>query len=298
MEEKVECLICKKKFIWISNTHLKLHGLTCEEYKNKFPGSSLKSEQYKFAQGSSLRGKTYEEKYGKEKADELKKVRTDKAIKQFEDEEQRKIRTEICAQRRDYDNWYKSMKKFFNDPIRLKEKHRKSKETIKRRYVEQDELTVKEKFILGGRTSKSAINFINNFIKKNNINEINCYFATGGRNNKEFVQYIKEHQIFASYDFVSYKDDILDIVIEYNGPWHYTYEDVIERGNEISASFFSKKTIKEIYEKDIIKLNHIKTKTENVFVYWEKYKKFVKYINEDSYKIENIINNEETLIIN
>jgi Zn finger protein HypA/HybF involved in hydrogenase expression len=44
MNETVACLICQKTMKTINNKHLALHSITAEEYKERFPGSSLLSE--------------------------------------------------------------------------------------------------------------------------------------------------------------------------------------------------------------------------------------------------------------
>ena len=37
----VTCLICKKDFRRISNTHLKKHSITCDEYMKQFPNTEM-----------------------------------------------------------------------------------------------------------------------------------------------------------------------------------------------------------------------------------------------------------------
>lgn len=41
MEDKVQCQICKKRFKWITPTHLKMHGLTFQEYKSLYPDAEM-----------------------------------------------------------------------------------------------------------------------------------------------------------------------------------------------------------------------------------------------------------------
>lgn len=294
----IECLICKKHFKYISNTHLKKHNLTCEDYKKMFPNCELKTEELKFEGGKSLRGKTYEQVYGVDISNSLKERKRDCTKAQMQDKQQIKIRKEKCAKNRNYDSWYNSIKKFFSNPDNIENRKIKTQKTLELKYVNSDLVTVKDKFIIGGRTSKAAFKFFNDFILKNNIKNTKCYFALGGKNNLEFKQYIKEHKLFVQYDFASYNNkDELDLIIEYNGPWHYTFEEMNNNPDLIPAPFFNSKTIKDIYEKDIIKLDHIKKKANKVYVYWEKYNKFVEYLNKDSFKIKNIINSEETHII-
>ncbi len=40
-EHKVTCRECGKKFVNVTNTHLKKHGMTLDEYREKYPGEKL-----------------------------------------------------------------------------------------------------------------------------------------------------------------------------------------------------------------------------------------------------------------
>ena len=44
MEETVECLECGREFKAITNTHLKSHGMTLDQYRKKYPGVQIISE--------------------------------------------------------------------------------------------------------------------------------------------------------------------------------------------------------------------------------------------------------------
>jgi len=46
-KEKIECKVCGKKFKRITHTHLKKHGMTTEEYREKYPDASLISKGVK-----------------------------------------------------------------------------------------------------------------------------------------------------------------------------------------------------------------------------------------------------------
>ena len=46
-KSRVKCKICGRDFRLITNTHLKTHDITSDEYKKKFPGASLISESYR-----------------------------------------------------------------------------------------------------------------------------------------------------------------------------------------------------------------------------------------------------------
>jgi len=42
----IECMICHAQFTMVSNSHIKKHGLTCEEYKRMFPGVVLAKQTW------------------------------------------------------------------------------------------------------------------------------------------------------------------------------------------------------------------------------------------------------------
>ncbi len=88
----VTCMICKKEFRRISNTHLKRHGVTCNEYMQQYPDSEMVDIQLKKQISLTSYGKTYEQRYGVETATKLREQRKLDAKKQFSDIEQRRIR--------------------------------------------------------------------------------------------------------------------------------------------------------------------------------------------------------------
>ena len=71
------CLICKKEFKDITNTHLKFHGLTRKEYKliDKDFKDFLSKRMSEIAKGKIdvKRGKKYEDVVGEQRANEWKK---------------------------------------------------------------------------------------------------------------------------------------------------------------------------------------------------------------------------------
>jgi hypothetical protein len=85
-------MICKKEFRRISNTHLKRHGVTCNEYMQQYPDSEMVDIQLKKQISLTSYGKTYEQRYGVETATKLREQRKLDAKKQFSDIEQRRIR--------------------------------------------------------------------------------------------------------------------------------------------------------------------------------------------------------------
>jgi len=76
-EGKVQCRECGAELKRITNTHLDICcGLTMREYKEKYPDAPIESKTLAFSRVNHLRGKTYEEVYGSEKANELKQKRS------------------------------------------------------------------------------------------------------------------------------------------------------------------------------------------------------------------------------
>ena len=54
----VTCPLCKKEFQQITNTHLKkAHGITLDEFRQRYPDFELWSEERKEQQGAALKGK-------------------------------------------------------------------------------------------------------------------------------------------------------------------------------------------------------------------------------------------------
>lgn len=55
-QETVKCMICGKETTQINYAHLKTHGMTSQEYKEKFPGCKMRiiSENAKLAAGKAL----------------------------------------------------------------------------------------------------------------------------------------------------------------------------------------------------------------------------------------------------
>lgn len=101
---------------------------------------------------------------------------------------------------------------------------------------------------------------------------------------------------YSSYDLVVFSDyqsydtknlNNIDLVLEYNGPWHYTKQELVKHGNEPAVPY--KINNKFIYTKyqvfimDQCKLNHISKYTNNILIYWEKTKTLSKYKVEKNY---------------
>jgi hypothetical protein len=93
----VTCNICKREFKKVTNSHLRdKHQIDKEEYLRLFPGSRMTSEELLENLSKISKGKTYEERYGKEKTQKLLRKRSADAKKQFEDVNQRIIRRNVA----------------------------------------------------------------------------------------------------------------------------------------------------------------------------------------------------------
>lgn len=89
----VTCKICNKGFKKITNSHLRdKHNINREEYLRLFPGSEMTDETVTRAISQATKGKSYTERYGVEKAEQLIERRKQDALRQFENIEQKIIR--------------------------------------------------------------------------------------------------------------------------------------------------------------------------------------------------------------
>lgn len=160
---------------------------------------------------------------------------------------------------------------------KTKETQEKFKQTCLKKYG------VENPGVLGAYSSKSGEKYIREFLNDRNISEKRCYFKNGGINNKEYFQMIydesKQKHVYFSYDLIIFKNEDLkeiELVFEYNGPWHYNKEDVLIDPNGPSIPYKTNKlTKKETYIKDKLKLDHINC--DNILIYWEKSEKLQKY---------------------
>ena len=60
MSEKVKCMVCGKELDFINDLHLKTHNLSVKEYREKYPGVPLLSEETKRKISKTLTGRTKE----------------------------------------------------------------------------------------------------------------------------------------------------------------------------------------------------------------------------------------------
>lgn len=60
-EDKVQCIICKKYFKLLTETHLKRHGITFKEYFKLYPGAKTVSDSVQTKRSKSLTGRELSE---------------------------------------------------------------------------------------------------------------------------------------------------------------------------------------------------------------------------------------------
>lgn len=89
----VTCKYCNKQFNKITNTHLKSHNSTPKQYLEEFPGAAMMTESVRKSYTAHLVGRTYEDIYGIEIAKSLKEKRSIDALRQYEDLDQRTLRS-------------------------------------------------------------------------------------------------------------------------------------------------------------------------------------------------------------
>lgn len=143
--------------------------------------------------------------------------------------------------------------------------------------------SVRNPGVLGAYSSKSAKLYILNFLNERNINLNRVMFKYEDK--KEFwqmiyVPFLDKHRYF-SYDLVVFsskeaalsKDmSKIDIVLEYNGPWHYMAEQIVGIENTPATPYNTNKFTKQQQVLlDHIKLTHIaKYNPKEILIYWEK----------------------------
>jgi hypothetical protein len=177
-----------------------------------------------------------------------------------------------------------------------------SKEVVKnkKKKTNLDRYGVENAGILGAYYSKSATIYINKFIELNGIDKNLCFYYDKDLGKKEFFQMlytpILDKQKYYSYDLVVFKDldsftkkDLngIELVLEYNGPWHYLKKDVINHENEKAVPYTKnntyKYTKKEVYEMDKIKIEHILKYSKKALIYFEKHDKLIEIKQGESY---------------
>ena len=219
------CLICNKNFKYISNTHLKTHGITQQEYKSKYPDAELKTDELKIKCGDSARGRTYEEIYGEDIAKKLKEQRVRSAKKQMKSSEQIEIRRLKCGAPEYYTAERRlNMSKAAQCPDLIQRRN----ETLLKN-IESGKYSSK----IFGRQSNMARLYIKDYLIQHNILEEQCYYDGGGINGNEYYQLVfnpvTNRKKSIAYDLVIVDSRLHDIqtIIEINGPWHYRLKEVL-----------------------------------------------------------------------
>lgn len=124
-------------------------------------------------------------------------------------------------------------------------------------------------------SSISATKFIMEYVKFKGYSIEQCAFASPEFNFHEWGIYYKGK--WRLFDLVVFepnkrgnKNHIVEI-LEYHGPFHYTDEDVYNRGNEYAYPWKTNNTtIKESVENDKTKEELALTLTNNYYIMWEK----------------------------
>jgi len=261
------CLICNKAFKYISNTHLKTHGITQQEYKSKYPDAELKTDELKIKCGDRARGRTYEEIYGVDVAKKLKSQRSSSARSQMKSFEQIEVRRLKCGAPEYYTAERRlNMSKAAQCPDLIQRRN----ETILKN-IENGKYSSK----ILGRQSNIARLYIKEYLRQYNISEDKCYYDGGGINGNEYYQVIfnsitnKKKSI--AYDLVVINSGLHDIqtIIEVNGPWHYRLSDVLENPTLPACPLKTNKyTRLESYNIDALKINKALELCDNVYIFW------------------------------
>lgn len=157
---------------------------------------------------------------------------------------------------------------------------------------------VKNPGVLGAYSSRAAQEYIINLLSQRNIDLNRCMFKYG--DNKEFWQMIyvpflnKKRYfsydliVFSTVDAVIQKDlTKIDLVFEYNGPWHYKPLDIIGV-EQLPATPYpgNKFTRLQQIELDRLKIEHIaKFSPKEILTYWERIKVLERITVDNSFKV-------------
>lgn len=183
----------------------------------------------------------------------------------MQDINQRLLRKKVCGKwatnAEEYLARTSKMKAACKDPSVTKRR----RETLIKRYNTPNTLGIQPRF------STMAFKYIKDYIKHNNIDESCCYYARGGINNKEYVYFDVEKQKHIMFDLVVIDVNTREIklILEYNGPFHWTENDVKDDPDSSSTWFKTNSMTKlESYNHDQYKLNIAKKISKHVVVYW------------------------------
>lgn len=269
----LRCEICQKEMKEITNTHLKQHNFTVEQYKKQYPDSLVRNPESNKARGLFSKGKTYEERYGVKKAKILRTLRQSDTFTQMKDPLQILVRKEKCGKFKNPEERIKNIRKAITPEVVL----RRKKTNLERYGFENPG-------VLTSGASKAAREYIKSFIKDNNYSEDQCYYDGGGITGREYFQQIydpvtKQYK-FVRYDLVVFNKEKTQIllVLEFNGPWHVTFEEM--SSNPLGRGCPFKRGVKirkDVYEHDLLKIKHIAKFCPKVLIYWLKTKTLIEY---------------------
>lgn len=89
--KKVACQVCHREMYRITNTHLFTHTMSMEDYQEKYPDSQIEDSELARDRVNHLRDKTYEQVYGREKADSMISTKRDSVLETIADPEKGKV---------------------------------------------------------------------------------------------------------------------------------------------------------------------------------------------------------------
>lgn len=301
MEDFVICQICGEKVTRIYGAHLKKHGMTSKEYKDKYPGCPLAcvSDTKNTSKNSGLHMK--QEKYKKMFSE---KILGDKNPnhKSNTTEQERKERSPFCIEFHDNDE--KSLKKFRDKALSNREFDTRLDYYIKRGFTEEEsekklknrqttftlekcilkygeeqgKLVYKERqqkwqksLLLNGNLkcgfSKVSQDLFYSILEYYPIEKRkDIYFAT---KNQEYFLSLKGG-IFFQYDFTDLNSKKM---IEYNGD-EYHANPIMFKENDYPHPFRKNITAQEIWNKDSDKIRTANEQGFDVLTIWDsEYKK-------------------------
>lgn len=236
--------------------------MSMAEYMEMYPNSEIMIDRLRVTRGH-LKGKTYEEAYGKAAATSLKARKSRITAEQMANPEQILIRKEKCGLAKHYTpERIANMTAAVNRPS-YKIKRRQTISEKRRLNIPKKSSQVYQ--------SKPALEFIQLFMLKHGIENKVAYYHNGGKTGYEYSRGIRNINgvwKYAFYDFVSV-DEIgnVQFILEINGPWHYSKEDAITNPNKPATPWSDSKTIKESYNWDVSKINTALEISQNVFVF-------------------------------
>jgi hypothetical protein len=134
--------------------------------------------------------------------------------------------------------------------------------------------------VLGAYHSKEATKFIISFLNERGIPRSRARFHDSASGNKEFFQVItfNNRSRYVSYDLTVFKTDAaarrgdasnVETILEYNGPWHCSKEEVVGHENEPSVPYRGCRTTKlAAYLLERAKIERALAIANEVVVYW------------------------------